>query len=237
MNPKRQRGAALLLMVAMLGMGAAALRINAFSRSSAEARRVQRTLQTLGQARDALVGFAVLHGLLPRPAISALDGRESPGPCDSEAACNGFLPWVALGVDGGDAWGSLLRYSVTPAMTDAPVHPDRAIASKIVMYRDSAGQLRSRIGNAPCTLRVRCAPLVLLSTGPRNFGTSVLGVPQANTGVGNIDEAANASGLVVFVERNAGDAPGLPGGAFDDLVTWVPLSLLYNRMNSAQQLP
>ena len=71
-TPARQRGAALLLLVAVLGLGAASLLIGAFGHDTGEAARQQRTLATLAQARDALLGFAVTHGRLPRPAASAL---------------------------------------------------------------------------------------------------------------------------------------------------------------------
>ena len=85
MMRQRQRGAALLLLVAVLGLGAASLLINAFSRNTAEAERQQRTLATLAQAREALLGFAATNGRLPRPAASALDGRERPVDCLADA--------------------------------------------------------------------------------------------------------------------------------------------------------
>jgi len=72
----------------------------------------QETRRTLAEVRDALVGFAVVHGRLPRPAVSATDGSER-GPCANDADCHGFIPWAALGVQKSDHWGKLIRYSVT----------------------------------------------------------------------------------------------------------------------------
>lgn len=234
---QRERGAILLLMVAILGMGAAAVLINLYSRTSIEARRVQRTLTTLAEARDALIGFAVANGRLPRPAASATDGREAAAACVEAQDCSGFIPWVTLGVDGSDAWGKRLRYSVTPVMTQAPVRRLAAVSSKTVLYRDSWGTLRYRVGFDNCTRQTPCAPAVLYSTGRHNFGTSVDGVAQLNTASGNLDEAANALGGDRYIQRPASDDPRQPGGVYDDLVIWLPQPLLFNRMLSAQQLP
>lgn len=233
----RQGGAALLILVTLMGVGAATLLVSALSHNNQEQRRVQLTIARLAQARDALVGFAVTNGRLPRPAVSATDGRESPQPCGTEDDCSGFLPWVTLGVEGGDAWGKLLRYSVTPVYTTAPVLRISSVATKTVQTRYSDGQLVYTAGHGNCSLEAQCAPLVLLSHGKNNFGTSVLGIPQLNTARGNADELLNALAAVHFVSRPASDDPALPGGEFDDLVSTVPLAYLYKQMAAAHRLP
>jgi hypothetical protein len=234
---RRQGGAALLILVMLMGIGAATLLVSALSHNNQERRRIQLTIARLAQAQDALVGFAATNGRLPRPAVSATDGHESPQPCVAEEDCSGFLPWVTLGVDGSDAWDKLLRYSVTPIFTTAPVLRISAIATKTVQTRYSDGQLAYTAGQDNCTLGAQCAPLVLLSHGKNNFGTSVLGVPQLNTARGNADELLNAIGSVHFVSRPASDDPALPGGEFDDLVSTVPLAYLYKQMAAAHRLP
>jgi hypothetical protein len=37
--------------------------------------------------------------------------------------------------------------------------------------------------------------------------------------------------------RNPSDNRALPGGEFDDMVTWVSPNILFNRMVAAQTLP
>lgn len=234
---RRQRGAALLLLLAMTSVGAAAVLVSALNHDTAQLRRTELTLARLAQARDALVGFAATNGRLPRPATSALDGHEALAPCATEQDCTGFLPWVTLGVDGADAWGKLLRYSVTPAYTQAPVLRISAVATKTVQDRGADGELFYRVGQSGCDLGAQCAPLVLLSHGRSNFGVSVQGVAQANTDAGNIDEQWNAGASVNFVSRAASGNPNAPGGAFDDLVLSVPLSTLYKQMAAAHRLP
>jgi hypothetical protein len=233
----RQRGAALLLLVAVVGLGAASLFLGALSKSNRELARERRSLQALALAKDALLGFAVVNGRLPRPAASALDGRERPTMCASEAACTGFLPWLALGLEPGDAWGKLLRYSVTPEYTVAPIQSVQAVATKTVQTRDAGGQSRYLAGANACGLALQCAPAVLFSNGKNNLGANLLGAPQANASATNLDEQANDAAALHFVARPASDNPALPGGEFDDLLTWLPLPLLYQRMRSAGSLP
>ncbi|MBA5637747.1 hypothetical protein H3H37_11850 [Duganella sp. LX20W] len=233
----RQAGAALLLLLALMGVGAASLLITAFSRGDREARHNRQTLERLAAATDALVGYATAQGRLPRPAISATDGRERPGACETEEDCTGFLPWVALGVEGADAWGKRLRYSVTPAYTVAPVQRLSAVATKTVQTRFGSGTLAYLAGQGSCELSAQCVPLVVLSQGRENFGSTVLGIVQPNTASGNVDEQLNDQGAAHFISRAATTDASVPGGVFDDLVTFVPLDFLYKQMGAARKLP
>lgn len=233
----RQRGAALLLLLAVASVGFAAVLIGAFGRSGVERLREERTLARLTLATDALVGFAAVNGRLPRPAISATDGRESPQPCADEAACSGFLPWVTLAVEGADSWGKRLRYSVTPQYTVAPVQRLAAVPTKRVQTRDGDGELRYTVGQAQCVLAVECAPAVVYSQGRANLGTSVAGLAQANGASGNLDEIGNDGATTGFIQRPASADPRAAGGPFDDLLVVLPLATLYERMAAARMLP
>lgn len=234
---RRQQGAALLLIVAVMGLGAASLLISAFGRNSAEPVRQQRTLATLGQAREALLGFAASNGRLPRPAASPLDGRERPEDCANDADCNGFLPWVALGVAGTDGWGRLLRYSVTPEMSRAPIVSFSAVGNRVVSTRDASGALRYLAGQEQCDVSAQCLALVLFSQGGGNLGTAASGVRQANLSRGNIDEISNDQASRSFVSRPANASEQAPGGAFDDMLVWLSVPTLYQRMRAARNLP
>jgi len=234
---QRQQGAALLLLVAVLGLGVASLLISAFGRNTADAMRQQRTLATLAEAREALLGFAASNGRLPRPAASALDGRERLDDCLDDAQCSGFVPWVALGVAGSDGWGRLLRYSVTPEMTRAPIVSFSAVANRTVSTRDADGALRFVAGQEQCDVSAQCLPLVLFSQGAASFGTAASGVRQANLARGNLDEAHNDGASRSFVSRPPTASEQAPGGAFDDMLAWITLPTLYQRMRAARTLP
>jgi type II secretory pathway pseudopilin PulG len=84
-------------------------------------RNYNETQQQISEIREALIGFAVVNGRLPRPATSATNGAENPANCGSEALCTGFIPWSTLGVKKTDAWNKIIQYSVSPAYADLPI--------------------------------------------------------------------------------------------------------------------
>lgn len=232
-----QRGAVLLILVAVLGLGAAALFVGALNRSGLEAARERRTIAILAQAKDALMGFAAVNGRLPRPAVSALDGRERQTLCGDAAACTGVLPWVALGVEPADSWGKLLRYSVTPAFTIAPIDTSVAVADKAVLGRDRGGALRYLAGQEDCSVARPCVPALLFSSGKNNLGVDASGVALPNRSASNADEVANQAATLRFMARVAtADAAGA-GGEFANIVSWIPLRPLYDQMRAAHNLP
>ncbi|WP_377704702.1 hypothetical protein [Pseudoduganella sp. UC29_71] len=233
----RQAGAVLLILLAVLALAGSSLLMSAFGANTVERRRVQRTQLLLAQATDALTGFAAANGRLPRPAISATDGREQPLPCASDEQCTGYLPWVALGIAGEDAWGKRLRYSVTPVFTSYDYQPATAAATRTVQQRGADGELHYVAGGPACSAQTRCAALVVLSHGKHNFGITADGAEQANAGAANDDESLNASATTHFVTRVASSDPNAPGGEFDDQLAWLTLQPIYARMRSARTLP
>ena len=236
---RSQRGAALLILVAMLALGASALLIGAIQPNGGEARRQRETMATLAQAREALLGYALVHGRLPRPAVAADNGSESTQSCgDAAAACTGFLPWVTLGLPATDSWGKLLRYSVTPVFTEAPLHQNIALADKRLVSRDASGRLYTLGGHDQCDRQHPCVPAVIFSSGKHHPGVAVTGIPQLSEDNSNIDEQYNYSAVNDFILRNPtlAGARNVPGGEFDDLVIVLPLALLYQRMGVAGKL-
>lgn len=232
-SASRQRGAALLLLLALAGMGAALLLMKAFRPVADDLRQQQHTLRALVDAREALLGYAAQHGRLPRPAISALDGAENPVPCDNADSCNGFIPWTTLGIERADSWGKLLRYSVTPAFTQTPIHA-LTPGDKVVIDRATNGLPRYIVGDAHCELYSQCAPAVIYSSGKYNLGTSTLGIHQASVATSNADERQNDSASRYFISRARSSDSAAAGGEFDDVVTWVPAQELNARLRATQ---
>lgn len=232
----RQRGAALLLLLAVVGLGAASVFFNGVARFDLRAAPERQTEAALKQARDALIGFALANGRLPRPARETASGREFDGRCDTEQSCTGFLPWASLGIPPGDGWGRLLRYSVTPVMTTAPLQPTIAVGTKTVLTRQ-AERLVYLIGNPNCSLGFQCAAAVVLSSGRDNLGVSVAGVAQPGSATANRDERANAVASTAFMKRARSDGTRDPGGEFDDQLAWISVDFLLNRMSRARVLP
>ncbi|MDQ1919511.1 hypothetical protein [Massilia pseudoviolaceinigra] len=232
----RQDGAALLLMLAVAGLGAASLLMSGMAKTDMHAGPERRSAAALAQAREALLGFALANGRLPRPALENSGGREFEGRCDSEARCTGLLPWVTLGLAPGDGWGKLLRYSVSPVMSAAPIQPTVAFGTKSVLTRRDA-RLAYQVGAAECSMATQCAAAVVLSHGREHGGISVHGVRQPDRSGTNVDERVNAGATTTFVQRARERDPSLAGGEFDDQLVLVPVGILFNRMSLARALP
>lgn len=194
-------------------------------------RNYNETQQQINEIREALIGFAVANGRLPRPATSATDGSENPVICDN-ATCTGFIPWTTLGIKKTDAWNRMIRYSVTPDYANAAFAMTTP-GNKKVQTRDGAGAASYLIGSASsCS---PCAPAVIYSAGKSNWGFSEEGTALPDGSTTNADEDANASATTVFFSRSQSVVP--TGGEFDDLVAWIPPYVLMNRMVAAGRLP
>lgn len=199
-----------------------------------EQRRIADTQRAMDEARDALLGFAVRNGYLPCPAVSAANGLEDrDGARCSNGRRTGFLPWATLGLNKLDSWNHLYLYSVTPAFTDS------ASVFRLNTPRDISIASRDALGNLVSASAVNDIPAVILSHGRNGYGAySDVGIRQADTGVGNIDEKANLNPAgQAFITRVASDNARAPGGAYDDIVVWLSPNILYNRMLAAQRLP
>ena len=243
----RQRGAALMIMLMIAGVLGAMFAIQLAGRAASERAQVAATILSLTQARDALIGFAIVNRRLPRPAISASDGHEQAGACANEAVCTGLLPWATLGVNKLDSWGKALGYSVTPAFSQAGLALS-SVPTKKVQTRNSVGALVYMKGSSGACTAVAagatdvvtgCAPAVLFSVGKANFGTTDAGAVLGNLSVSttNVDEVINSTTAPLvapyFVQRAASDNTATTGGEFDDIVIWLSGNILFKRMNDA----
>jgi type II secretory pathway pseudopilin PulG len=215
---RRQRGAALLILLTMLILGVAAVGMNAFG-GSARTSRERQALAAVGEAKEALLGYASTHGRLPRPALSADSGVEDPTPCASEQRCTGFLPWATLSLGPTYARGKPLRYSVTPAFADPNPQLSTAVATKTISNRIGK-QLVFLQGSANCARQDQCVPAVVISSGKY----------QGLSSLGATDQASNDAANVHFIQRPQENDETAVGAAFDDIVAWLPYGLLKTRM-------
>lgn len=219
----------LVIMGLVLGAGLALLS------NQLEHQKIKDTQKVLEEAKEALIGFAVVNGRLPRPATGGANGVENPVACATEAACTGLIPWTTLGVTKLDGWGKVIRYSVTPAFANANFTLATA-ASKNVLSRNNVG------AQIPVAAPV---PVVVFSHGKRNFGTTDAGAAIPNTSATNLDEVSNNTGTVganpvgtQFFQRAPSENNAAAfGGEFDDMVSWIPPGILFNRMIQAGRLP
>lgn len=195
-----------------------------------EQRQISETQRLLDETREALIGFVLINGRLPRPATSAADGAENPALCGSEAACSGFIPWTTLGTSRTDSWGKLIRYSVTPALANNGLSYTTLTtgATKTIQTRNSAGTLTNIATGVTA---------VIFSHGSRNWGTTDNGTPLPDASATNTDEDTNNSASITFISRNYSGGSGSAGGEFDDIVIWIPTTMLTSRLASVGKLP
>jgi prepilin-type N-terminal cleavage/methylation domain-containing protein len=211
-----------------------------------EQRKVAQAQALLEDTREAIIGYAMMKGRLPRPAASATDGQEPLDTCavlavsdptkDAVAHCTGFVPWATLGVPRLDPWGKQLRYSVSPNFADGA----------FTFSTPTTNHKRVCPSATSCTLPVVTdVPAVIVSQGAQNWGFRDDGGEFADGSATNADEDANdskfkctvAANCNDFVSRTPSTNASAAGGEFDDLVTWISSPLLFNRMVSAGRLP
>ncbi|MGE5385608.1 MAG: prepilin-type N-terminal cleavage/methylation domain-containing protein [Betaproteobacteria bacterium] len=231
----------LLILGLLLGGGLTVLS------TQVEMQKTKDTQRALEEAKEALIGFAVANGRLPCPASAASNGVESPaggGVCTNPN--DGFLPGVTLGLPNIDANGYVtdgwqtvanrIRYAVSTANGNAATTLDGirnttiqtfgAIGNTGHLYvcASAAGITATTCGTPANTLTTN-AVAVLFSLGKN--------APTGGTGV---DEAANLNADRIFVSHTPVQVGGA-GGEFDDMVTWLPMNILFNRMLQANRLP
>lgn len=212
-----------------------------------EQRRLAEAQRTLGDIREALIGYALAQtsAHLPCPDTDN-DGIENriagSGAC---VAVEGNLPWVTLGVPSVDPWGWRYRYRVTAAFAQGPPGATFGLATTgdlQVCSATPATPPNCAAGQAltvvPPTLN---SPVALVLS----HGANGLGAVNPATGAQNFpagrplgaDEADNADAANGrFVDRAPRPAEAA-GGEYDDVVMWLSPHVLKTRAVAAGKLP
>ena len=220
-------------------------------------RRQADTQRLLDEAREALLGFAALHGRLPCPASAASRGLEAFGSGGSalDGRCerfhDGFLPAASLGLSPLDAEGYLrdawatgasgrIRYAVhgngealggvTNALTRA-----NGMRNATLLSLGSTPQYLFICHSAVGATSVDCGPAANQVTRRAVFVVHSLGPNGHRAPAPGSDEARNQDPTPVYVSRPAGSVGDL--AAFDDTLSWASAATLASRMVAAGRLP
>jgi len=219
-----------------------------------QARRQEEARRQMDEAKEALLGFAVAHARLPCPASAGSGGLESfaPGGDAVNGNCSnfydGFLPGATLGlaplVEGfvRDPWmsaGSRVRYAVFGAGSDV-----NGVVNPLTRANGMQSATLAGLGAAPHYILIcssgalanasSCGPAANQLTFRAAFVLLSLGANGGAQPAPGTDEARNLAGNPVFIHREASNALG---NEFDDLVSWVPVHLVVNRLLVAGRLP
>jgi hypothetical protein len=129
---QKQRGAALMVMLIILVMGAATMFVVSLNSSALQIARDKTTAAALAQAKDALIGYAVSQtpvtsaGYLKLPDLGP--GMNPDGNASSSFSGNnkdysviGKMPWKTLGISASrDGSGECLWYAVSGRFKNTP---------------------------------------------------------------------------------------------------------------------
>lgn len=193
----------------------------------------QRQLETI---KEALTGFAQVHGRLPCPAAPDLPENEIKSGVedriDANSPCSrnyGVVPWASLGLSGTDAWGRRYSYFVS-AKFSAPSSSTGSSSFNLGTgsSTDNAGTANIKNSTIGGNSIASDLPAVIVSHGPNGLGAFTQNGIQIPGAQG--DELENANNTQTFIAR-------LPDGRFDDQLTWLVGAVLKSKMVSAGKLP
>jgi hypothetical protein len=174
------------------------------------------THKVLEEYREALIGYAMSHvatdghPYLPCPDTDG-DGAENRVVASTTCTnVEGDVPWADLGLSPTDSWNTHYHYRVTQAFADSGVGFTLSSSGNITV-RDASG------GNIVAS----SVPVIVISRGKNGVGTGA-------------DETENSNNNTTFVSHTPSNTVG---NVFDDLVVWVPSTILFNRVVAASRLP
>ena len=169
----------------------------------------------LEQIKEALYGFTIANGRLPCPPSSTSNGMES-SPCVGSLAA-GDVPWATLGTPKADPWNNPYHYRVDSNFSQvSPLFNLSTTATALKIYSDSSKSIYVANG----------VSAVIYSSGKN-------GAIQPPVSADELENTAITSSATYdnyFVSHDITQD-------FDDIVTWVPTTVLFNKMVSAQKLP
>lgn len=223
-----------------------------------ELRRYADTKKTMDQINEALIGFVLMNGRLPCPASGTIaNGTANAGTellsGNSCTSITGVVPWVTLNVPETDEWGGRFTYRVTSTFADTiaaanygctpSVNPTQ---SSFALCASGDMRVRSRTATDAYDLTNLALPAVFISHGKNGYGAyRPQGGPPPSMPPATTDESTNATPGTVFMSREKTDASSSCSDSagttrmceFDDLVAWIPLTTLMNRMVVSGKLP
>ena len=216
--------AIVLVIVALLTSGML-LGISA-QRNATETIDAQRQQENI---RDALLGFAMANGRLPCPALPNLANTDANAGRENCAQPHGVLPWATLGLPETDPWGNRFTYFASSKFTaalSAGTQASFTLASGVAP--DTSGLANIKELGSSGNYIASDLPAVIVSHGSRAAGAWQPGGNQLPGAIN--DELENANANLTFVSRT-------PSDSFDDILMWIPSSVLKAKMVAAGRLP
>lgn len=193
--------------------------------SQREINQQKAAAQLLQDVRQALIGYAVIHGSLPCPASATSNGAEAPRTGTNGCSLgNGFVPYAQLGVQGAinngvlvDPWQGPLRYNLASANNWVYARAIPSTGAVTTTFKVCT----SSSCNAANTLATNLVA-VLISTGPDGVNQPASTSP---------DQVSNAAGGPNFISR---EPSAFAGREFDDQLVWLAQATLVYELSKVK---
>ncbi|MFK5969637.1 MAG: prepilin-type N-terminal cleavage/methylation domain-containing protein [Candidatus Marithrix sp.] len=197
--------------------------------------KIRDTKKTLETIKEALMGYAILNDRLPCPAkcykykdensicfggtfVNKYVGKEDDTDttfCEQE----GYLPWVDLGVSQYDAWGNIFRYRL-----------DNSYDTSLTSSDTSSGlKIRNINSNHLTNETVNSNVIAIIYSCGKN------GMPDATNAISGYT-GANCS-PISLVTKDIYTQDFYVENEFDDMLVWLPKTILINQLVSAGKWP
>ncbi len=186
-----------------------------------ERQRIRATQDALDEIREALIGYAIIHGAFPCPTTQgdpADANYGAPDPLCAAPVAEGYLPWKTLGVAETDAWGIKRSVAASPWIGYWRYRVDRNFSTAFTLdtgFSADALKIQDSAENSLTTTTERPVAIIF------------------STGKNTIPDGQNAS----YETTDGIYQSDVPSATFDDITVWISRPVLFNRMVSAQRLP
>jgi len=216
----KQRGAALMVMLVIMVMGAATFLVSSLSLSALKNKRQENTAAALAQAKEALIGYAASRtdgATNPRPGELPCPDTNAPGSANygtqassCVAGAIGRLPWKTLGIEElKDGYGETLWYVIDGSFrrrnsNNQPINSDTR-ATMLVYDRDGATLLTPSGSEAVA---------IIFSPGPI-LGTQQRGTTTEQTTASNYLDNASPPAISVARSNAVANGPFVQGTVKD----------------------
>jgi prepilin-type N-terminal cleavage/methylation domain-containing protein len=200
-----------------------------------EQKQVSDAQKNIDEAKEALLGFAMVNGYLPCPDTDN-DGLENvtagTGQCTTSAAniAAGNLPWQTLGVANQDPWGNRYRYLVRENFAR------RSPSTTFTLSTTADIRVCQTAATCATNPYTTTAVAAVFSAGKNGNGaTNVAGT--SNTAPTSADEIENIVTHDRTLVWHVPSQVSSTAGEFDDIVSWLSVNVLLGKMISAGKLP
>jgi len=224
------------------------------------------TEKSLGEIREALIGFAAINGRLPCPAQGTIASNNSLGNPITYCACSaaattgvatfgsgiacitplanqlssdsvgGVLPWATLGLLETDAWGNRYTYQVSNMFA-------RGVNPVETLFGASCTPTATPTNAAFALCTPGAIGLLTAASGGTTLAATVPAIVVSHGG--NALGAYNKTGTKLTsatagtdeAENSNGDATFVSNTIIDDRLIWIAAPQLMSRMMTAGKLP